>query len=166
MKNLLPLAVLAALLAAPAAHAADDPLLSRLAGSWVGQGTYKQNAGAKEERIYCRITNTLVQNGKALQQRGRCSVASNSGSVDGTITANGGGSYSGQLNSLASIGPAKLSGSGSGNRLTMNMTFTDALTKKAVSAVSTTTLSGSGYRLTTRRQDGGWTGSDISFTEK
>jgi len=167
MRHALPLALLATtLLAVPAAQAADDPLLSRLEGTWIGQGSYKQSASAAQERIYCRITNTLVQNGKALQQRGRCSVASGSGSIDGTITAKGGGSYSGEINSLASVGPATLSGSGSGNRLTMNMTFVDATTKKKVSAVSTTTLTGSGYRLTTRRQDGGWTGSDISFTAK
>lgn len=168
MKLALPaLALLAAAVAAPAL-AADDPILAKLAGDWTGTGTYRQNASAQPERIFCRITNTLVQGGKALQQRGRCSVASNSGSVDGMITAEGGGRYSGSLDSLASVGPASLSGSGSGNRLVLSSTFVDTVTKEQAQAETTMQVSGDGYRVTTVRKDGGptWTGSDISFKPK
>jgi len=125
MKRALPAAFVAAITFALPAFAADDPILSRLAGEWTGGGTYKQSADAAQERIFCKVTNTLVQNGTALEQRGRCSVASGSGPIDGTITAAGGGRYSGTLMSLASEGPASFSGSGGGGRLTLSMTFVD-----------------------------------------
>ena len=86
MKRALPAALLATIAFTLPALAAD-PLLSRLAGTWTGRGSYQQSASAKQERIFCKITNTLVENGNALQQRGRCSVASSSGAVDGLITA-------------------------------------------------------------------------------
>ena len=73
MKRALPLAFLATIALTLPALAAD-PILSRLAGSWTGHGTYKQSASAAEERIFCKITNTLMQNGTALQQSGRCAV--------------------------------------------------------------------------------------------
>ena len=167
MKRTLPAAFLAAIIFALPAFAADDPILSRLAGEWTGHGTYKQSADAAQERIFCKVTNTLAQNGTALEQRGRCSVASGSGPIDGTITAAGGGRYSGTLMSLASEGPASFSGNGGGGRLTLNMTFVDAHTHQAAKGVTTMTLSGNGYHLVSTRNEGGksWTPTDITFAK-
>ncbi len=169
MKPVLPAAFLATIAFALPAFGADDPILSKLAGDWIGRGTYKQSATAQPERIYCRIVNTL-ENGTALQQRGRCSVASNSGSVDGLISAEGGGRYGGTLNSLASEGPAKLNGTGSGNRVVLNMSFVDTVTEQPVQAVTTMEVKSGGYRLTTERKDPAtgatWTASDIDFAAK
>lgn len=165
MMHALYAACLAAIVVAQPALAADDPILSRLAGDWVGRGTYQQSADAAQERVLCRITNTLVQNGKALQQRGRCSVSSGSGAITGLITATGGGRYTGTIDSMATDGPANLSGSGSGGRLTLNMSFVDGQTHAPAKSVTTMTLSGSGYRLVSTRRDGGksWTPTDITF---
>ena len=167
MKRALLAAILATISFALPAAAADDPILARLVGDWTGRGTWRQSADAQPERIFCKISNTLVQNGAALQQRGRCSVASSSGSVDGIISANGGGRYSGTLNSLASQGAASLSGTGSGSRLVLDTTYVDARSHEPAKSVTTMQLSGSGYRLTTQRRDGAntWTGSDINFTK-
>ena len=161
------LALLIAVLPGSSARAAEDPILSRLAGEWTGHGTYKQSADAAEERMFCKVTNTLVQNGTALEQRGRCSVASGSGPIDGTITAAGGGRYSGTLMSLASEGPASFSGNGGGGRLTLSMTFVDAHTHQAAKGVTTMTLSGNGYHLLSTRNEGGksWTPTDITFAK-
>ena len=166
MKRALPLAFLATVALALPALAAD-PILSRLAGSWTGHGTYKQSATAAEEPIFCKVTNTLTDNGSALKQSGRCAVSSNSGAIIGLIKATGGGRYSGTLDSLASDGPASLSGSGSGGRLTLSMSFVDSQTHAAVTSVTTMTLTGSGYRLLSQRRDGGktWTPTDIAFTK-
>ncbi len=167
MKRVLSAALLATVALTLPAVAADDPILSRLAGAWIGHGTYKQSADAAPERVYCKITNTLVQTGSALQQRGRCAVSSNSGTIDGLITATGGGHYKGTLNSMATDGPADLSGTGSGGRLTLTMTFVDGITHKPAQSLTTMTLSGNGYRLLTTRNDGGkaWTPTDITFTK-
>ncbi len=167
MKRVLSAALLAAVAFAVPAHAGDDPILSRLAGSWTGHGTYKQSASAAEERVFCKITNTLIDNGTTLKQRGRCAVSSSSGAIDGQITATGGGRYSGTLSSLATDGPAKLSGSGSGGRLTLTMSFVDGTTHEPAQSTTTMSLQGNGYRLHTTRRDGGttWTPTDITFTK-
>jgi hypothetical protein len=147
------------------ALAASDALLSKLAGDWVGRGTYRQSADAQPERIFCKVSNQLVDGGGALQQRGRCSLASGSGPIDGIISADGGGRNSGSLSSLASDGPAQLSGSGSGNRLVLDTSFIDARTNQPAKSTTTMTLSGGSYRLLSERKDGGknWTASDITF---
>jgi hypothetical protein len=165
MKRALSTALLATVAFAQPALAADDPILSRLAGDWTGRGTYQQSADAAAERIFCKITNTLVQNGTALQQQGRCSVSSGSGAIKGLITADGGGRYTGTIDSMASDGPATLTGTGSSGRLTLSMSFTDGQTHLPVKATSTMTLSASGYRLVSTRHDGGktWTPNDITF---
>ena len=167
MKRALSAAVLATIAFALPASAADDALLARLVGSWTGHGTYRQSATTAPEPIYCKVTNTLVNGGTALEQSGRCSVASNSGPINGLITAAGGGRYTGQLSSLASEGPASFSGTGGGDRLTLSLTFIDARTHEAAASVTTMAIGGSGYRLTTTRKDGGrsWTATEISFTK-
>ncbi len=166
MKRALPLAFLA-IIALTLPALAADPILSRLAGSWTGHGSYKESASAAEERIFCKITNTLVENGTALQQSGRCAVTSGSSAISGLIKSTGGGRYSGTLNSLASEGPASFSGSGSGGRLTLSMSFVDAQTHASAKSVTTMTLTGSGYRLLSRRNEGGtsWTPTDIVFSK-
>ncbi len=169
MKHLLPAFLAIVTLSVPA-YADDDPILARLAGDWVGRGTYRQSATAAPERIYCKISNTLVQNGAALAQKGRCSVASNSGPIDGVISAEGGGRYAGTLESLASDGPGKLAGTGSGSRLVLETTFVDSRSHEPAIAVTTMELGATGYRLLSERRDpktgATWTGSDIAFTAK
>jgi hypothetical protein len=81
---------------------------------------------ADPERVYCKIANTLTGDGATLQQKGRCSLASNSGPIDGSISALGSNLYRGSLNSLASKGPTTVAGSATGNRLELNAEFVDA----------------------------------------
>ena len=95
--------------AAPAS-AADDPFLSQLVGNWIGRGAMIQNADAKPERVYCKITNTLADNGASLLQEGRCSLASNSGPIKGKISFAGDGAYAGTLENPAAKGPVRLNG--------------------------------------------------------
>ncbi len=168
MKSALSAALLATVAFALPAFAADDPILSRLAGEWTGRGTYQASADAAAERVFCKITNTLVQNGSALQQQGRCSISDGSGAISGLITASGGGRYTGTLSSMASDGPAQFTGSGSSGRLTLNLSFVDRHTHAPATAVTTMSLGGNGYRLVSTRQDGGksWTPSDITFKPK
>ena len=166
MKRALPLAFLATIAFTLPAFAAD-PILSRLVGSWTGRGSYKESAAAAEERIFCKITNTLVENGTALKQSGRCAVTSGSSAITGLIKSTGGGRYSGTFDSLASDGPATVNGTGSGGRLTLSMAFVDSQSHASVKSVTTMTITGKGYRLLSRRSDGGrtWTPTDINFTK-
>ena len=114
------------------------------------------------------MTNTLTENGSALQQKGRCSVASNSGPIDGLIKVDGAGRYTGSLKSLASDGPAELSGSASGGKLTLDTSFVDARTHEPAKSVTTMELGSGGYHLISERKDGkgaAWTANDIVFTK-
>jgi hypothetical protein len=165
MKRALPAAAFLATLAFTLPALAADPILAKLAGDWTGRGTYKESAQAPGERIFCKITNTLAQNGNALQQSGRCAITSGSSAISGLIQSNGGGSYSGSLSSLASDGPAQFTGTGSGGRLTLSLSFVDGVTHQPAKSVTTMTLSGNGYRLLSTRKDGGWTPTDITFSK-
>jgi CubicO group peptidase (beta-lactamase class C family) len=150
---------------------ADDAFLTSLVGDWIGRGTMKTSAEAAPERVYCKIGNTLIEGGATLAQKGRCSLASTSGSVNGSITADGAGDYRGTLDSLASNGPAILQGKGTTGRLDLDATFVDALTNQPAESVTTIELlSKGGYRLSTVRVDprtgSTYTSSEISFSAK
>lgn len=158
-------------LAGVAPAAADDAFLGRLIGDWIGRGTMKTSPEAAPERVYCKIGNTLADGGVTLVQKGRCSLASTSGSVNGSIKAVDSGAYRGILESLASKGPATLEGKGAEDRLVLNATFVDALTGQPAESVTTIELlSKGGYRLSTTRIDPKtgttYTGSEIIFSAK
>ena len=150
---------------------ADDAFLSQLVGDWIGRGTMKTSPEAAPERVYCKIANVLTDNGATLAQRGRCSLASTSGSINGSITAVDGRLYRGTLDSLVSKGPATLQGKGSTSRLDLDATFVDALTNQPAESVTTIELlSKGGYRLSTTRVDpktgAAYTSSGIVFSAK
>lgn len=156
---------------ASAAAAADDAFLGKLVGDWTGRGTMKTSVDAAPERVYCKIGNTLTENGTMLAQKGRCSLASTSGSVSGSIAATGAGSYKGSLDSLASKGPATLSGRGTPTRLDLDAAFVDTLTGQPAQSVTTIELlPAGGYRLSTTRVDlktgATYTSSEIVFSAK
>jgi hypothetical protein len=153
------------LLSAVAPAKADDPILSRMVGEWIGNGTARITAKSEPERIYCRIVSTLA--GNTLRQQGRCSVASNSGALSSTISAKGGGKYEGSM-TAPQLGSAQSRGTGSGNRLQMNADYADQKTGGKRRATVTITLSGNGYRVVTGNAGAGgdYVQSDIVFKKK
>jgi hypothetical protein len=158
-------------LALAGSAAADDAFLSKLVGDWIGRGTMKTSPEAAPERIYCKIENTLTEVGATLAQKGRCSLTSTSGSVNGSISADGAGVYRGTLDSLASKGPATLQGKATTSRLDLDATFIDALTGQSAESVTMIELlSKGGYRLSTTRTDPKtgttYTSSEIIFSAK
>lgn len=167
MRRLLALAALAIGLQSGTALAAEDPFLSRLVGEWTGRGTLQTGPTAEPERVYCKIANSLAADGSTLQQRGRCSLASNSGPIDGNISAMGANLYSGSLNSLASKGPATVTGSATGSRMELSSEYIDTFDgKPARSTIVIDLIAGGGYRLISTRLDpaGAWKASEIVFS--
>lgn len=156
-------------LAAASPVLAADALLGKLVGDWTGRGTMKLKPNSEPEQVYCKITNTLAEDGKTLQQSGRCALTSTSGRIDGTITAEGGGRYSGTLSSLASKGPATLSGKSTAGRIDLDANFVDSLTGQPTTSVTTIEIASDGYRLSSSRinpADGKpYTASSITFTK-
>jgi hypothetical protein len=140
------------------ALAADDPLLSRLEGKWIGQGTVQNKPGGTEERIYCKVANKLVNGGTTLQQNGRCAVASNSGKLVGKIAATGQGNYKGSMDSPQTKGPATLAGRAKNDTIVLSANFVDrASKKKENSTISLVVGDGTTYRLVSDK-------SNILFT--
>jgi hypothetical protein len=140
-----------------------------LVGEWIGRGAMRTSPAADPERVYCKVANTLSDDGRSLHQKGRCSLASNSGPIDGVIAAMGASLYGGTLNSLASKGPTTIAGSGSGDRLELNAEFVDTFDGKPARSVIVIELITDGYRLTSTRIDPGggpsWKASEIVFAK-
>ena len=135
------------------ARAADDPILTKLVGDWIGRGKARTTPTAAEELVYCKIANRLVDGGRALEQKGRCAVATNSGTVKGKIIAAGNGRYEGTLESFSTNGVATLAGSGKTDTIVLTASFTDRATKKPNQS-KITLVTGSGkYRLVSETLD-------------
>lgn len=146
------------------ALAANDAILSQLAGNWIGRGTVKQSASAAAEQVYCKIANKLINNGSALEQRGRCAIATNSGQIKGTIAAGGSGSYSGTLDTFNTRGPAKISGKAASNTINFSAEFVDRKTNKPTRASIKLVVADGKYRLVSNGANDSFVASDITFT--
>lgn len=143
--------------------AAGDAILAQLAGNWIGRGTVKQSASAAAEQVYCKIANKLVNNGSALEQRGRCAIATNSGAIRGTIQAKG-GSYSGTLDTFNTKGPATISGRAASNTISFNAEFVDRKTNRPTRATIKLVVADGKYRLVSNGANDSFVASDITFT--
>ena len=151
------------------ALAAGDPLLEKMAGDWIGRGTFKASPTAESELVYCKITNTLASGGNTLTQKGRCAVATNSGRVSGKFESKGGGAYSGSLESLATRGPATITGTAQGSNITFQAKFVDRKTKKSGTATIQMAIGDGKYRLVSNGIDASgnqFVASDINFTKQ
>jgi hypothetical protein len=151
------------------AQAADDPLLARFVGAWIGRGTYRSGPTGAAEPIYCRIANRLVDGGAALEQTGRCALATNSGRISGRISARGKGHYEGSLQSFSTAGPTYLAGSGADGRIELRADFVDRMSKQPGRAIISLVIAGGRqYRLTSNTLGAddkpAFVASDILFT--
>ena len=131
-----------------AALAAGDELLSRLEGEWIGQGTVRMGPASPPERIYCKVANKLISGGSAIEQKGRCAVGTNSGSLKGKISARGAGKYEGSLDSPQTAGPAALAGEATDNKIVLQAQFIDRFSRRpSLSIIQLMVGDGGAYRL-------------------
>ncbi len=140
---------LALICVASAAHA-DDALLKRLVGDWIGRGTLQLKTSEAPERLYCKITNTLTADGTGLRQSGRCALPTNSLAIEIDLRALGAGRYSGSAGRRGRHAFATLSGTGSTNRLVLTATTTG---EKPSTATATIEIGIDGFRLRTTKVD-------------
>jgi hypothetical protein len=132
----------------PASLAAEDELLARLQGDWIGHGTVRMSPASPPEKIYCRIANKLVSGGSSLEQKGRCAVGNASGSLRGKISARGDGRYEGSLDSPQTDGPATLAGKAAEDKIVLSAQFIDRFSRRpSLSIISLEVGDGGAYRL-------------------
>lgn len=124
----------------------------------------KQSANAEAEQVYCKIANKLVRNGLALEQKGRCAIATNSGQIKGMIEASGGGSYNGTLDTFNTRGPAKISGKAASNTINFSAEFVDRKTNRPTRASIKLVVADGKYRLVSNGANDSFVASDITFT--
>ena len=133
---------------ATGALAAEDALLSRLQGEWIGQGTVRMGPASPPERIYCKVANRLIAGGSSIEQKGRCAVGTNSGSLKGKISARGEGKYEGSLDSPQTAGPASLAGEALEDKIVLQAQFIDRFSRRpSLSIIQLMVGDGGAYRL-------------------
>jgi hypothetical protein len=111
------MAFIAIAASASTAAAADDPMLKRLVGAWVGNGQFRWDSVTDPERLYCRISGVFMPDG-VLHQAGRCALSVDSAGLSFDIRAGTGGSYSGTA-TAGPRSPVPFSGTGKSNRLVL-----------------------------------------------
>jgi hypothetical protein len=131
--------------------AADDLLLKRLVGEWIGRGMVQLNAAAEPERLYCKITNALSPDGASLHQTGRCALPTNSVAVQAELQALGAGRYSGSANRRGAPAAATFSGTARANQIVLTAETTASKTK--ATATATIDLADNGFRIKAVRVD-------------
>ncbi|HXK54883.1 MAG TPA: hypothetical protein PK405_09375 [Hyphomicrobiales bacterium] len=140
------------LAAAPAARA--NEVLDAMAGEWIGKGDGRIGPGEPAEKIYCKISNTLSDGGKALLQAGRCAVGNTTGALEGRIEAGENGQFGGKLVSPVMKAPATVSGSGDKKQLRLNARYVDSRTGRQISSDLEFEIVADGeFRMTTTATD-------------
>lgn len=156
----------AVLLATPA-PAADDLLLAKLAGDWVGRGVYIQKPGAEPERVYCKVTGKLTNGGGALVQKGRCAVADNTARMELEIVAQGSGVYTGSGGGVgvASRGQATFTATGSADDMDIEAQLINTQSHETSEATITVEVSADGSYLVRAQMADKETGATFTVSE-
>lgn len=146
-------ALLAAAASRPAA-AQQAEIFSGMSGQWVGKGSGRTGPGEPDEKIYCRVTNSLSADGKALEQDGRCAIGNTTGAIKGRIEAQGEGRFGGHLASPAMKEGAQINGTGDARQLELTAAYEDSRDGRAIiSQLVFELLEDGAYRMTTTATD-------------
>jgi hypothetical protein len=114
-------AVLAGLVAAGTAQAAEADFFNRFAGSFSGSGQVQRNATENPNQVQCTLTGQPASNGVSIA--GECGAFIFSKQIRADISYDpGSGRYSGVYIG-SSIGPASLSGTRKGDRVVLTITW-------------------------------------------
>jgi hypothetical protein len=122
--------------------------LKRLVGEWVGRGSFRWDSSSEPERLYCKLTATLTNDGAGMKQAGRCAIATDSRAVEVDITAAGGGVYHGTARGLGTGRSATITATVKGDQIVLT-----AEVAEGPPPVTTIELFEGGYRIKAERTD-------------
>ncbi len=131
--------------ASTAAMAADDAILKRMVGEWVGRGTVRLKADEEPQRLFCRVTNALDRGGQSLHQNGRCALPNLSVAIEAVIEAVGTRRYRGSAGRRGSPPVATFSGAAKNNQLVLTAETQDD--DEESTATATLDVDDNGFRI-------------------
>jgi hypothetical protein len=117
------------------AAAADDGMLKRMVGDWIGQGIVRLKADEAPQRLYCKLTGALDPGGRSLRQSGRCALPDLSVAVEAVIEAIGPGRYRGSGGRRGNPPAATFSGVVKGDQFVLTAETDDDESSKPTATV-------------------------------
>ena len=164
MLNLNKSALVALLLSALPAHA---DTLSRMAGSWSGDGWARQVVDGPQEPVRCRLTNTFDEQKQRLEISGRCAVPGRQLTMAGRLDGQRGSDrISGIWFNPDGLGSTNVSGTQGAGRITFAFSAKDPQTGEPIAQTVEWRLSGGSLDLVTvDRADPEKQMSQMTFTK-
>jgi hypothetical protein len=154
--------------AAGSAAAADDGMLKRMVGDWIGQGMVRLKADEEPQRLYCKITGALAPDGRSLRESGRCALPELSVAIEAVVEAVGSGRYRGSGGRRGNPPAATFSGSAKSDRLVLIADTDDGEEKNK--ATATVEVGDDGFRVravaVNRKTNATYTVTDVIFRHR
>lgn len=157
------LVVLTGLTQALSAQSANP--LATLGGAWKGEGWARQKTSSDAEKVLCRIENNYFRSSMKLVVEGRCAVPGKRFVLTGSVTRKqGDDTITGRWSNPFGAGAATVSGSQSGNRITLRFDAPHPDTGKRVAHLMLWDMEPGKFSLTTSLPDEGITLSELQFS--
>jgi hypothetical protein len=149
---------------APAASAQSPELLATLDGAWKGEGWARQKTSTAAEKVLCRIENSYFKSSAKLVVKGRCAVPGRKFNLTGSVTRKlDSETIAGRWSNPFGAGIAAVTGSQSGNRITLRFNAPHPDTGKKAPHLMLWDIETGKFSLTTRLPDEGITLSELQF---
>ena len=156
------LVVFAGLAQAAAAQSSD--LLATLDGTWKGEGWARQKTSSATEKVLCRIENSYFRSSAKLVVEGRCAVPGRKFNLEGSVSRRlDSGAITGRWSNPFGAGIAAVTGTQSGNRITLQFKAPHPDTGKNAPHLMLWDIETGRFSLTTRLPDQGITLSELQF---
>ena len=157
------LVALAGLTQAMFAQSADP--LATLGGAWKGEGWARQKTSSDAEKVLCRIENNYFRSSMKLVVEGRCAVPGKKFTLTGSVTRKrDSDTITGRWSNPFGAGAAAVSGSQSGNRITLRFDALHPDTGKEVAHLMVWDIEPGTFSLTTSLPEEGTTLSELQFS--
>ena len=157
------LVVLAGLTLAAAAQSTDP--LSTLGGAWKGEGWARQKTSTASEKVLCRIENSYYRSSAKLVDEGRCAVPGRKFTLTGSVTRKPDSeTIAGRWSNPFGAGAASVTGSQSGNRITLRFDAPHPDTGNKAPHLLLWDIEPGRFSLTTSLPDEGVTLSELQFS--
>lgn len=153
--NCLRAAFVLLLLAPPISPSLAADQLAMLRGEWSGTGWAKRTTDGPRETVRCRVSSKYSPPARRLLVTGKCAVPGRKFNLRGVVSSEvDGGAIRGSWANPFGAGSASVSGSQSGNRVTLDFRAPHPDTKEDVPQQMEWTIGDRAFSITTKLGDG------------